>query len=108
MRIGGYIAVVCHDRSALANQIPGQKSPIGDIKHLRLFTANGSQILFIKLLLKIVLAKHIICVDRIGYWLRLVPMPKTIKMCFEIKRDLGYFSFVLRSPWPTFLLLVGN
>ena len=36
VRIGGYIAVVCHDRSALANQILGQKSPICDIKHLQL------------------------------------------------------------------------
>ncbi len=99
--------MVCHDRSALANQIPGQKSPSCDIKQLQLFTANESQIFFINVLVKIVLAKHIIFVDRID-WLRLAPMPKTIKMCFEIKRDLGYFSFVLRSPWPTFLLLVGN
>jgi len=36
VRIGGYIAVVCHDRSALANQILGQKLPICDIKHLQL------------------------------------------------------------------------
>ena len=81
--------MLCHDRFALSNQILGQKSPICDIKHLQLFTANGLQILFINLLLKIVLAKHIIFVDRLGYWLRLAPMPKTIKMCFEIKRDLG-------------------
>jgi len=82
VRIGGYIAVVCHDRSALANRILGQKLAIFDIEHLQMFTTDGLQKLFSKSGLKIVLAKHIINVYPMGYWLRLAPMPKRIYMLF--------------------------
>ena len=103
--IGGYIAVVCHDRSALANRILGQKSPIFDIEHLQMFTANGLQKLLCKSGLEIVLAKHIINVYPVGYWLRLAPMPKAMKLFFEKKRESVLLRFCVAVPVGNFLII---
>jgi len=105
VRIGGYIAVVCHNRSALANRILGQRSPIFDIEHLQMFTSNGLQKLFSNSGLNIVLAKQIINVYPIGYWLRLAPMPKTIKLFLEKKRGSGLLKFRVAIPVGNFLIV---
>jgi len=76
---GGAIAVVVHNWRAPLNRLLGRRSPIIDIEHLQLFSPNSLQ----ELLKKTGFIKIKICAIRnrypIRYWLRLTPLPTSIK-----------------------------
>jgi SAM-dependent methyltransferase len=76
---GGAIAVVVHNWRAPLNRLLGLRSPIIDVEHLQLFCPNALQ----ELLKKAGFIKVKICVIRnnypVRYWLRLTPLPTSIK-----------------------------
>ena len=98
---GGYIAVVCHDRLSLINRLLGRKSPIFDIEHLQMFSGYGLESLILSAGLEIVYSKQIINRYPLGYWLRLIPLPRRTKKLIERNRR----SRILSIPTS---LMVGN
>lgn len=79
LKPGGVFVGVTHDRRAWINRLLGRRSPIVDIEHMQLFSAQSA---------KGLLQHHGYCyVDgasfrnryRPSYWLRLVPMSDTLK-----------------------------
>ncbi len=79
LKPGGVFVGVTHDRRATLNRLLGRRSPIVDIEHMQLFSADSA---------KGLLRHHgYAAVDgtsfrnsyRPSYWLRLVPMPDGVK-----------------------------
>ena len=88
---GGFIAITCHNRSSVVNKLLKDKSPIFDIEHLQVFTVEGIEILFRKLGLEIVYSKSYKNSYPFHYWIKLAPIPSTIKN-FILKYS-HFFSF---------------
>ena len=99
--LGGYIAVVCHDRLSLLNRLLGRKSPIFDIEHLQMFSGHGLESLIRSAGLEIIYSKQIINRYPLGYWLRLIPLPQSLKKLIERNRRSRILSFPIS-------LMVGN
>ena len=99
--LGGFIAIVCHDRFSLVNRLLGRKSPIFDIEHLQMFSGIGLESLIRSAGLEIVYSKQIVNRYPLGYWLRLVPLPRRLKNLIEQNRRSQILSFPIS-------LMVGN
>ena len=90
LRPGGVFVGVTHDRRGLINRLLGRRSPIVDIEHMQLFSADSA-----RRLLKV---NGYCDVDgasfwnsyRPSYWLRLVPMPNAVK---------GALTRMMRNSW---------
>jgi SAM-dependent methyltransferase len=90
LRPGGVFVGVTHDRRGLINRLLGRRSPIVDIEHMQLFSAESA-----RRLLKV---NGYCDVDgasfwnsyRPSYWLRLVPMPNAVK---------GALTRMMRNSW---------
>jgi SAM-dependent methyltransferase len=98
---GGYIAVVCHDRLSIVNRLLGRKSPIFDIEHLQMFSRDGLEALIRCAGFDVVHSRAIINQYPLGYWLRLIPLPRKLKSLVERFRR----SVILSLPVS---LMVGN
>lgn len=98
---GGYIAVVCHDRLSIVNRLLGRKSPIFDIEHLQMFSRDGLEALIRRAGFDVIHSKSIMNRYPLGYWLRLIPLPRRLKSLVERFRR----STILSLP---ISLLVGN
>jgi SAM-dependent methyltransferase len=98
---GGYIAVVCHDRLSIVNRLLGRKSPIFDIEHLQMFSRDGLEALIRCAGFELIYSRAIINRYPLGYWLRLIPLPRGLKSLVERFRG----SLILSIP---ISLLVGN
>lgn len=98
---GGYIAVVCHDRLSIVNRVLGRKSPIFDIEHLQMFSRHGLEALIRRAGFDVIHSKSIMNRYPLGYWLRLIPLPRRLKSLVERFRR----SVVLSLP---ISLKVGN
>ena len=76
---GGAIAVAVHNWRAPVNRLLGRRSPIIDVEHLQLFSPKSVG----ELLKKAGFTKIKVCVIRnrypLRYWLRLTPLPTSIK-----------------------------
>jgi SAM-dependent methyltransferase len=94
----GHIAVVCHNRFAFINRILGPKSPIFDIEHLQMFSAEGLSKLFENSKLSVVVATQIINIYPLGYWLRLAPLPKKLKTRIETIRESKLLQISIPIP----------
>ena len=99
--VGGHLAVVCHDRFSLVNRLLGRKSPIFDIEHLQMFSGYGLECLMRNAGLEIICSKRIVNRYPLGYWLRLIPLPRKLKNLIELHRR----SFILSFSVP---IAVGN
>jgi len=98
---GGYIAVVCHDRLSIVNRLLGRKSPIFDIEHLQMFSRDGLEALIHYAGFYVIHSRPIINRYPLGYWLRLIPLPRRLKSLVERFRR----SVILSLPVS---LMVGN
>lgn len=79
LKPGGVFVGVTHDRRAMLNRLLGRRSPIVDIEHMQLFSADSAR--------RLLQHEGYTAVDgtsfrnryRPSYWLRLVPMPGGLK-----------------------------
>jgi hypothetical protein len=94
-------SVVCHDRLSLVNRLLGRKSPIFDIEHLQMFSSQGLDSLIRNAGLEIVYSKQIVNRYPLGYWLRLIPLPGSLRKLIEQNRRSRFLSLPIS-------LMVGN
>jgi len=78
-RPGGYIAVACHDYTALPNRLMGEKSPIFDIEHLQVFSQRSITKAMQKAGLHVGYVRAYSNSYPLAYWGRLAPLPSSLK-----------------------------
>lgn len=79
LKPGGVAALVTHDYSAFLNRVLGAHSPIIDIEHLQLFCPPSLEYLMKECGFEQVEVRSFKNRYRIGYWLRLLPLPSKTK-----------------------------
>lgn len=79
LRPGGAFVAVTHDRRAWLNRILGRRSPIVDIEHMQLFSAKSAMGLLRRNGYVQVSGRSFWNRYRLSYWLRLVPMSRSVK-----------------------------
>jgi 2-polyprenyl-3-methyl-5-hydroxy-6-metoxy-1,4-benzoquinol methylase len=79
LRNGGAFVTVTHDYRSLANRLLGKRSPIIDIEHLQLFSNRSVRYLFKSVGYTDVTVKAFVNTYQLQYWIRLVPLPRSIK-----------------------------
>lgn len=79
LRPGGVFVGVTHDRRAWINRLLGRRSPIVDIEHMQLFSAESVKQLLRRAGFHDVGASSFRNSYRPSYWLRLVPLPDSVK-----------------------------
>ncbi|MET0138124.1 MAG: class I SAM-dependent methyltransferase [Sphingobium sp.] len=79
LKPGGIFVGVTHDRRALLNRLLGRRSPIVDIEHMQLFSAQSAKRLLQHHGYAAVEGTSFRNSYRPSYWLRLVPMPGRLK-----------------------------
>ncbi len=82
LRPGGVFITVTHDYRSLANRILGRRSPIIDIEHMQLFSARSIGELFDRTGFCNVTVVPFANRYALKYWLRLTPIPRTLKQTF--------------------------
>lgn len=83
LRPDGMIAVVVHNRQAILNKLLGLKSPIIDIEHLQLFNRSSILTLLKNGGFEDIEVQSICNAYPIRYWVRLLPLPKTLKKMLQ-------------------------
>jgi SAM-dependent methyltransferase len=76
---GGIIALITHDYNAFINRMLGARSPIIDIEHLQLFCTASLRYLISAAGYSIQDIRSIKNVYPLSYWLRLLPVPPSVK-----------------------------
>jgi SAM-dependent methyltransferase len=76
---GGALMVVCHDRRSVVNRLLGRRSPIFDVQHMQLFSRRSLQALMDASGFERVRLRHIVNRYPLRYWLRLAPVPRSLK-----------------------------
>lgn len=84
LRPGGAFVTVTHDYRSLVNRMLGKKSPIIDIEHMQLFSMASICDLFKRCGFNNVSANPLINHYSLGYWMRLVPLPKIVKQTLKV------------------------
>lgn len=79
LRRGGALYLVCHNRQAWSARALGRRSPIFDIEHLQLFSPPSLRALLTACGLEEIRVVMVINTYPLGYWLRLLPIPRSIK-----------------------------
>jgi SAM-dependent methyltransferase len=79
LRPGGVFVGVTHNRRAWLNRLLGRRSPIVDVEHMQLFSEQSSNELLSRNGYVDVGGASFRNAYRPSYWLRLVPMGRTIK-----------------------------
>lgn len=90
LKPGGVFVGVTHDRRGLLNRLLGRRSPIVDIEHMQLFSAESSRRLLQVNGYGDVGGASFWNSYRLSYWLRLVPMPDGAK---------GALTRMVRGSW---------
>lgn len=81
---GGMIALVVHNWQGLLNRILGLRSPIMDIEHLQLFNPGSMDALLKKAGFESIKVIPICNRYPLRYWLRLTPLPPSLKRMAEV------------------------
>ena len=76
----GAFYIVCHNRRSFTARILGMKSPIFDIEHIQMFSPQSAKALLTKAGFTKITVKPLFNVYPLHYWLKLLPMPKGLKM----------------------------
>lgn len=79
LRPGGAFVGVTHDYRSWVNRLLGSRSPIVDIEHMQLFSAQSSRALLATRGYENVAAEAFSNAYRPSYWMRLVPLPEQLK-----------------------------
>lgn len=80
---GGMIALVVHNWQGLLNRTLGLRSPIIDVEHLQLFNPSSINTLLKKAGFEDIKVKPICNSYPLKYWLRLTPLPLSLKEIIE-------------------------
>jgi SAM-dependent methyltransferase len=80
---GGFVLGVVHDRRSPVNRALRHKSPIWDIEHLQLFSQRSVRALVSAAGLDFVSMRHITNVYPLDYWLKLSPVPSSLRLFVE-------------------------
>lgn len=80
---GGTMAIVVHDRTAALNRLLGRRSPIVDVEHLQLFSPSSLRRLLALAGLEAVSIRHFSNTYRLGYWIKLMPIPVPVKRTLQ-------------------------
>jgi len=108
LRPGGLFLAVVHDRRAWINRLLGRRSPIVDIEHLQLFSRRSITRLLFEGGLKVERACPIVNTYPLRYWLRLLPIPASVKqMILAVARRLSMDGLNVSIPVGN-LLAVGR
>lgn len=83
LKPGGVFVTVTHDYNSLVNRILGKKSPIIDIEHMQLFSQPSIVELFKRAEFAEISAVPFCNRYSFNYWLRLTPLPKTVKRTLQ-------------------------
>lgn len=103
---GGVLAVVVHDWRALINRVLGMSSPIIDIEHLQLFSRRSLRALLMREGFESIRFIAMWNTYPLGYWIRLTPLPNSIKSIFlEILRKLRLIDFKVSIPVGNFMAI---
>ena len=84
---GGMIALVVHNWQGLLNRILGLRSPIMDIEHLQLFNPGSMDALLKKAGFENIKVIPICNRYPLRYWLRLTPLPPSLKRMIEDRKS---------------------
>jgi SAM-dependent methyltransferase len=76
---GGMLAVVVHNWRARLNRLLGLRSPIIDIEHLQLFNPHSLRTMLTRAGFVSVELQGIVNSYPLGYWIRLTPLPQSLK-----------------------------
>jgi len=76
---GGMLAVVVHNWRGVLNRILGLRSPIIDVEHLQLFSPQSARALLEKSGFVSINLQSISNTYPLRYWLRLMPLPTSVK-----------------------------
>jgi hypothetical protein len=98
----GQLALVTHNYGAVLNRLLGKRSPIIDIEHLQLFNPESIRYLLNSQGFSNIEVLSISNRYRIGYWLRLLPLP------VDFKRQILRLSEKMRFSEVMLSLNVGN
>ena len=79
LRPGGAFVTVTHDYRSLGNRLLGRRSPIIDIEHMQLFSERSVRYLFESVGYTGVTVNTVVNAYSLRYWMRLVPLPRSIK-----------------------------
>ncbi|MEI6066004.1 MAG: class I SAM-dependent methyltransferase [Methylococcaceae bacterium] len=79
LRPGGAFVAVTHDYRSIVNRLLGKRSPIIDIEHLQLFSERSVRYLFEGAGYTDVTVKTFINTYSLRYWMRLAPLPGSMK-----------------------------
>lgn len=90
LRPGGAFVAVTHDRRGVLNRILGRRSPIVDIEHMQLFSSRSAAALLTRNAYVEVGGSGFWNRYRPSYWLRLVPMKRSVK---------DWLTLRLRGSW---------
>lgn len=82
LRPGGAFVTVTHDRRSLVNRLLGKRSPIIDVEHMQLFSDASLVALFERTGYEHIEAKAFSNRYALSYWLRLTPLPASMKSLF--------------------------
>lgn len=76
---GGALVVVCHDRRSIVNRVLGRRSPIFDVQHMQVFSSDSLRSLIERSGFERVRLRRIVNRYPLHYWLRLAPLPSSLK-----------------------------
>jgi SAM-dependent methyltransferase len=79
LRPGGVFLTVTHDYRSPVNRLLGKRSPIVDIEHLQIFSKKAIAELFNRAGFMNVSAESFVNRYTLRYWVRLTPIPRSIK-----------------------------
>ncbi len=102
LRPGGAFVTVTHDHTSLINRLLGSRSPIIDIEHMQIFSKTSIIELLERCEYECVSTMGFVNCYSLGYWLRLMPLPKLMKDC------LKYILALIRIEKYKLGLNVGN
>ena len=79
LRPGGVFLTVTHDYRSPVNRLLGKRSPIVDIEHLQIFSKKAIAELFTRAGFRDVAAVSFVNRYSLRYWVRLSPLPSSLK-----------------------------
>jgi SAM-dependent methyltransferase len=79
LKPGGAFFMAVHNRKSISAKVMGTKSPIFDVEHLQLFCPATSKLLLEQAGLRDVTVSALWNSYPLHYWVKLLPMPKSIK-----------------------------
>lgn len=79
LKPGGLAFLVFHNRQSLSARLLGRRSPIFDIEHLQLFSRRSAEHMLLAAGFSEVRLTTVLNRYPVGYWLKLLPLPRPIK-----------------------------